>query len=111
MVSNDPAHLPGPPRWPHGTKSRHAGRVRWSGKEALSPAPPPLRTARAGFLACGSSIGQRIHKDTRLPHWPWVNLSVTTPEPATERTSVAAVAPARVFATPPTSASQPTPVD
>jgi hypothetical protein len=35
------------------------------------PSPPPLRTARAGFLACRSSIGQRIRDDTRWPHWPW----------------------------------------
>ena len=48
-----------------------AAAVCCSGKEALSPAPPPLRTARAGFLACRSSIGQRIREDTRWPHWPW----------------------------------------
>jgi hypothetical protein len=46
-----------------------AAAVCWSGKEVASPPPPPLRTARAGFLACRSSIGQRIPKDTRLPPW------------------------------------------
>ena len=58
---------------------------RWSGKEVLSPAPPPLRTGRAPFNASGSSIEQRLcvarpgsappaHDtpyETRSPHWPW----------------------------------------
>ncbi len=56
-----------------------------SGKEVLSPAPPPLRTGRAPFNASGSSIEQRLcvarpgavppaHDtpyETRSPHWPW----------------------------------------
>ena len=58
---------------------------RWSGKEVLSPAPPPLRTGRAPFNASGSSIEQRLCEirpgsappahdtpyETRSPHWPW----------------------------------------
>jgi hypothetical protein len=31
----------------------------WSGKEALLPAPPPLRTVRAPFKAHGSSLSKR----------------------------------------------------
>jgi hypothetical protein len=31
------------------------------------PPPPPLRTARAPFDACSSSIGQRTYHSTRLP--------------------------------------------
>src|SRR5207248_8239231 len=56
-----------------------------SGKEVLSPAPPPLRTARAPFDASSSSIEQRPCEirpgpappaddtpyETRLPHWSW----------------------------------------
>jgi hypothetical protein len=82
----------------------------------LSPAPPPLRTARAPFDASSSSIEQRPYEirpgpapsaddtsyGTRLPlQWPG-NLSVTAAEPATEMTAVVAVAPAQVVATPPT---------
>jgi hypothetical protein len=40
-------------------------------RNACRPRLASLRTARAGFLACRSSIGQRIREDTRLPHWPW----------------------------------------
>jgi hypothetical protein len=56
-----------------------------SGEATPLPAPPPLRTARAPFDACSSSIGQRpcetragaappVHDTsygTRSPHWPW----------------------------------------
>ena len=87
-----------------------------SGKEALSPAPPPLRTARAPFDASSSSIEQRpceirpgaappaddTPSRTRLLPWTGANLSVTTAVPATERTSVAEAAPAKVVATSPT---------
>jgi hypothetical protein len=45
--------------------------VHRSGKEALLPAPPPLRTARAPFNARSSSIGQRTGEGTRSPHWSW----------------------------------------
>jgi len=54
------------------------------------------------FDAYGSSIRQRSRQATRLPHSLGVNLSVTAAEPATEMTSVAAVAPAKVVATLPT---------
>lgn len=43
------------------------GRVCWSGKEVLLPAPPPLRTARAPFDARSSSMGQRTPASTRCP--------------------------------------------
>ncbi len=59
--------------------------LQWSGKEALSPAPPPLRTVRETYTSYGSSTGQRPCEirssaappaddtpcGTRLPHWPW----------------------------------------
>ena len=80
------------------------------------PAPPPLRTARAPFDACSSSIEQRPCEirpgRLRRPTTPLtgrgcpiglgVNLDVTAAEPATEMTSVAAAAPARIVTTPPT---------
>src|SRR5262249_10242672 len=63
----------------------HSEALRQSGKEVLSPAPPPLRTARAPFDASSSSIEQRPCEirpgsappaddtpyGTRSPHWPW----------------------------------------
>jgi hypothetical protein len=72
----------------------HAG----SGKEVLSPAPPPLRTGRAPFNASGSSIEQRLcvarpgrlRRPTTpltkrgLPIGLGVNLDGTTTEPVTE---------------------------
>ena len=39
--------------------------------------------------------------DTRLPHWSWANLSVTTPVPATDMSAVAEAAPATVVTTAP----------
>src|SRR5262249_1562033 len=48
-----------------------------SGKEILLPAPPPLRTARAPFDACSSSIDQRTCYGTRsstLAGWPTCTL-------------------------------------
>src|SRR5262249_42275990 len=42
-----------------------------SGKEVTLPSPPPLRTARAPFNACSSSIGQRTCYGTRLPTLAW----------------------------------------
>jgi hypothetical protein len=81
----------------------------------LSPAPPPLRSARAPFDASSSSIEQRpceIRPDTASPADDTSltgrgrligledNLGVTTAEPATEVISVAGAAPARVIATP-----------
>ena len=37
--------------------------VSQSGKEALLPAPPPLRTVRAPFKAHGSSLSERPFSD------------------------------------------------
>src|SRR5262249_3464198 len=42
-----------------------------SGSRRPLLASRPLRTVHATFTAYGSSIGQRIDQDTRLPHWPW----------------------------------------
>jgi len=39
-----------------------------SGKEVLSPAPPPLRTGRASFPASGSSIGKRTLRHAARSH-------------------------------------------
>src|SRR5947209_7144301 len=78
------------------------GRVRWSGKGARLPEPPPLRTVPAPFNACGSSIEQRIPEDTRLPPWPWGNRDGTMPEPATELPTGAGAAPATTRAVAPT---------
>jgi hypothetical protein len=69
-----------------------------SGKEVLSPAPPPLRTGRAPFDSSGSSIEQRLcvarpsrfHRPSTpltrrgLPIGLGVNLDGTATEPATE---------------------------
>ncbi len=41
------------------TTVTHATSCRTSGKEALLPAPPPLRTVRAPFEAHGSSLSER----------------------------------------------------
>ena len=71
---------------------------RWSGKEVLSPAPPPLRTGRAPFDASSSSIEQRLYvarpasvppaHDTPYgrgrPIGLGVNLDVTANVPVTE---------------------------
>jgi hypothetical protein len=38
-----------------GCRKRERRTSGWSGKEAVSPSPPPLRTARASFPACRSS--------------------------------------------------------
>ena len=80
------------------------------------PAPPPLRTARAPFDASSSSIGQRpceIRPGAAPPSHDTPstgrgcliglenNLGVTTAEPATEMSSVAAVAPAKAIAASP----------
>src|SRR5262249_43804694 len=88
-----------------------------SGKEALSPTPPPLRTARAPFRRMqlkhratslrdttrfGSAGRRHPLRDAVAPLGLGVNLSGTAAEPATEMSSVAAGAPARVLATPPT---------
>src|SRR5436190_13736585 len=85
-----------------------------SGKEALSPAPPPLRTARAPFDASSSSIEQRPCEirpgaappadDTPstgrgCPIGLGANLDITEAAPATDMTSVAGAAPAKVIAT------------
>ena len=72
-------------------------------EEALLP-PRPLRTGHAGFLAPGSSIGQRAHlsRARGCPIGLGANLGVTTAEPATEMTSVAAGAPATAVAAVPT---------
>src|SRR5262249_10563692 len=73
------------PRATHGTPLAWTAPFEQSGKEALSPAPPPLRIARAGFPACSSSLGQcpceirpgpappadDTPSGTRWPHWPW----------------------------------------
>src|SRR5262249_47210411 len=88
-----------------------------SGKVVLLPAPPPLRTARAPFDACSSSIGQR-HCEIRPGAAPPSHdtpstgrgcllglegkLVVTAAVPTTEMSSVAAVAPDKVVATLPT---------
>ena len=80
----------------------------------LSPAPPPLRTARAPFDACSSSRDQRPCEirpgavppahDTpygaRSPHWPWGQPGRYF-DRAGDRKSVGA-APARIIAIPPT---------
>jgi hypothetical protein len=67
------------------------------------PPPPPLRTVRASFPAYGSSIGQRMREDTRLPLGLGVHLDGTTAGPATELPTVAEAAPAKVVATTPSS--------
>jgi hypothetical protein len=77
--------------------------VRSGSREALLP-PRPLRTARAPFDACSSSIGQRaLIKHAVVPIGLGVHLSVTTAEPATEMISVAAGAPATAVTAAPTS--------
>ena len=76
--------LPSLPRQPGKNQHDTTATLR-SGKEVLSPAPPPLRTARAPFDASSSSIEQRPCEirpstappaddtpyGTRLTHWPW----------------------------------------
>jgi hypothetical protein len=94
-----PAHIP---REDLGCPGLTRVRRPRSGKGARLPEPPPLRTVHAPFGAYGSSIGQRIREDTRVPHWPWGNLDGTTPEPATELPAVAGAAPATTIAVAPT---------
>ena len=45
------------------------GPVCWSGSQEPLLAPGPLRTARAGFLACSSSMEQRTLATRGEPHW------------------------------------------
>src|SRR5262249_20796673 len=101
-LPNDNAQQPGPLECQYSTKVRNAAPVCWSGSGDALLRPRPLRTVRAGFLAYGSSIGQRIRQDTRLPHGRGAHLDVPAAEPAPAMTSVAAVAPAKVVATSPT---------
>ena len=58
----------------------------WSGSGRPLLAPRPLRTGQAGFLASGSSIGQRPtnQRDAAGPLGLEGNLSVTTAKPAPE---------------------------
>jgi hypothetical protein len=79
--------------------------VSWSGSEEALLPPRPLRTGHAGFLAPGSSIGQRTRRlgARGCPIGLGTNLGVTTAEPATEMFSVAAGAPATAVAAVPTS--------
>ena len=99
---NDHAHLHRPLRWRRGPRNLHAAGVRWSGKEVRLPEPPPLRTARAGFLASSSSIGQRTMGARGCPIGLGDNLDVTVPGPATEMMSVAEAAPAKIVTISPT---------
>src|SRR5262245_7244328 len=84
-------------------KTRIAAALCWSGSGAALLSPRPPRTARATFTACSSSIGQRAFgKHAVVPIGLGADLGVTAAVPATEMTSVAAVAPVGAVAAPPT---------
>src|SRR5262249_22079854 len=54
------------PRWAsplHGCRHPDHAALQGSGKEELSPTPPPLRTGQAPCNASGSSLLQRLSRD------------------------------------------------
>jgi hypothetical protein len=99
---NTTVHLRGGPQDLVLREAVTARPVRWSGSRSGSRHSRPLRTARAGFLACSSSMEQRI-LTTRGAH-PWLGRPPARYyyRAGSRVDTVVAVAPALVLATRPT---------